>query len=232
MGAQITPGQKFLLDLLQQKLLSNLKLFNILNSQQQKGGQQEDQLLRLKEKIRRISAKQKRFTIEILDGNANNTIPKESFLRALGLVTKEDLVKINSRSGERRRRTTANPRFSHEAIQAKRALEPKTSRPKKNKRDVERQISLKVRQVTEKQTSNRLLHEFGKLLGQRNSVIARAIDTLLQNKATQPILSQQRQQQQQQQQQKQKQKPHQNPQHQDEAHDIWLRCDESLDDLD
>lgn len=80
-------------------------------------------LERLKAKIGRISARQKRFTNEIIHCNGNNTIPKESYFKSLGLITKDALEKINLKSGERRRRTTANPRFSHEAIQAKRALE-------------------------------------------------------------------------------------------------------------
>lgn len=131
---QLTPGQRCLLDLLQRKLLNNIKLYANLNSQRQRITEDKAEgngevnldleLQRLKEKIRRISARQKRFTLEIVKGNGNNTIPKESFFQALGLVTHEALSKLNSKTNERRRRTTANPRFSHEAIQAKRALEP------------------------------------------------------------------------------------------------------------
>lgn len=142
MGVRLTPGQRCLLDLLQRKLLSTIQSYAMLTME--RGREQEtrdaieSELQRLKEKIRRISARQKRFTLEIINGNGNNTIPKESFFEALGLVTKEALSKLNSKTNERRRRTTANPRFSHEAIQAKRALEPLQKRlePRiKDKRD-------------------------------------------------------------------------------------------------
>lgn len=46
-------------------------------------------------------------------------LPKEEFLEALGLVTKETSIRLQSKSNERKRRKTANPRFSHEAIQAR-----------------------------------------------------------------------------------------------------------------
>lgn len=127
MSVQLTPGQRCLLDLLQRKLLNTIQNYAKLSVEKQESGYRPDiesELLRLKEKIRRISARQKRFTLEIINGNGNNTIPKETFFEALGLVTKEALSKLNSKTNERRRRTTANPRFSHEAIQAKRALEP------------------------------------------------------------------------------------------------------------
>lgn len=134
LGLQLTPGQRCLLDLLQRKLLNTIKLYANLSLEKQNSsvmGKEESvndgveaEMQRLKDKIRRISARQKRFTLEIINGNGNNTIPKESFFQALGLVTKEALSKLNSKTNERRRRTTANPRFSHEAIQAKRALEP------------------------------------------------------------------------------------------------------------
>lgn len=129
MGAPVTPGQKCLLDLLQRKLLSTIQAYSKLSreNQQSDASKQEEielELRKLRDKIRRISARQKRFTLEIINGNGNNTIPKETFFQALGLITKEALSKLNSKSNERRRRTTANPRFSHEAIQAKRALEP------------------------------------------------------------------------------------------------------------
>lgn len=127
MSVQLTPGQRCLLDLLQRKLLNTIQSYAKLSVEKQESGYRPDiesELLRLKEKIRRISARQKRFTLEIINGNGNNTIPKETFFEALGLVTKEALSKLNSKTNERRRRTTANPRFSHEAIQAKRALEP------------------------------------------------------------------------------------------------------------
>lgn len=127
MSVQLTPGQRCLLDLLQRKLLNTIQSYAKLSLEKQESGYNPDiegELSRLKEKIRRISARQKRFTLEIINGNGNNTIPKETFFEALGLVTKEALSKLNSKTNERRRRTTANPRFSHEAIQAKRALEP------------------------------------------------------------------------------------------------------------
>lgn len=131
MGVQLTPGQRCLLDLLQRKLTSTIESYAKLARKKQQQSQSADtnnevelELQRLKEKIRRISSRQKRFTLEIINGNGNNTIPKESFFEALGLITKETLVKLNSKTNERRRRTTANPRFSHEAIQAKKALEP------------------------------------------------------------------------------------------------------------
>lgn len=126
-SVQLTPGQRCLLDLLQRKLLNTIQSYAKLSLESFDSGDQSatvDELQRLKDRIRRISARQKRFTLEIINGNGNNTIPKESFFQALGLVTKEALNKLNSKTNERRRRTTANPRFSHEAIQAKRALEP------------------------------------------------------------------------------------------------------------
>lgn len=146
MGVQLTPGQRYLLDILQKKLIGTLQTYarksrerrDLLQKLNEQQGYlvNEDELARLREKIKRISARQKRFTSEIINGNGNNTIPKESFFKALGLVTRETLNQINSKSSERRRRTTANPRFSHEAIQAKKALqkpriEPKVTREKR-----------------------------------------------------------------------------------------------------
>ena len=137
MKVQLKAGHRHLLDLLQRKLLENVELYARLASSR---GQQSNELgtrnnsdesdaievrLRLlKEKMKRISARQNYFTKQIMHGNANNTISKETYLNALGLVTKEASHKLNTRPVERRRRTTANPRFSHEAIQAKKALEP------------------------------------------------------------------------------------------------------------
>lgn len=142
MGVQLTPGQRFLLDLLQRKLLSTIQSYAKLSLEKQELAQNgkdtkkndniDAKLDHLKEKIKRISARQKRFTLEIINGNGNNTIPKESFFEALGLVTREALIKLNSKSNERRRRTTANPRFSHEAIQAKKALEPTQKKQRNN----------------------------------------------------------------------------------------------------
>lgn len=145
MVGQLTSGQKCLLDLLQRKLLSTIQSYAKLSLESQESGafneDTENELKKLKDKIRRISARQKRFTLEIINGNGNNTIPKESFFEALGLVTKEALSKLNSKSNERRRRTTANPRFSHEAIQAKRALEPLHKRLDQRARDNKRETS-------------------------------------------------------------------------------------------
>lgn len=133
MTSGMTDGQRCLLDILQRKLWNNILLYAKLSQEKQE--KNESELIRLKERIRRISRRQKRFTLEIINKNGNNSIPKESFFEALGLVTKEALAKLNSKTNERRRRTTANPRFSHEAIQAKRALEP---RFKDNKRETTR----------------------------------------------------------------------------------------------
>lgn len=130
MVIQLTAGQMCLLRLMQQKLLGTLKLYAQLRMEEKEatpGSLQQraivGELNRLRDKIKRISARQKRFTSEIINGNGINTIPKESYFKALGLVTKETLSQLNSKSSERRRRTTANPRFSHEAIQAKKALQ-------------------------------------------------------------------------------------------------------------
>lgn len=105
----------------------------------------DHELSGLESKIGRISARQKRFTNEILNGNGNNTISKENYFKALGLITKDALDKINLKSGERRRRTTANPRFSHEAIQAKRALEhhsqPSSQQSTRNSSRIEERAS-------------------------------------------------------------------------------------------
>lgn len=70
-------------------------------------------------------------------------ISKEEFLEALGLVTKEALIKLQSKSSERKRRKTANPRFSHEAIQAKqisRAIQLAVI--KRSSERVQKQVSL------------------------------------------------------------------------------------------
>lgn len=125
----LAPGHRYLLDLLQRKLLQNIELYARLNSDREstQGNRSriEAELFRLRGKIKRISARQRRYTLEIINGNSTNTIPKESFFQALGLVTREALTKLNSKTSERRRRTTANPRFSHEAVQARRlAIEP------------------------------------------------------------------------------------------------------------
>lgn len=160
MGAPVTPGQKCLLDLLQRKLLSTIQAYSKLSreSQQSEISRQEEiegELNKLRDKIRRISARQKRFTLEIINGNGNNTIPKETFFQALGLITKEALSKLNSKSNERRRRTTANPRFSHEAIQAKRALEPLHKRQLDQRtRDSKREASRRPQKSNNNNTNN------------------------------------------------------------------------------
>lgn len=158
---QLTPGQKCLLDLLQRKLLNTVQSYSKLSIQKRSlestspsrnnnnnnnninhnhsVDDLDSKLLLLKDRIRRLSAKQKRFTYEIISGNGNNTIPKESFFEALGLLTKEALAKLNSKTKERRRRTTANPRFSHEAIQARRIVNSK--KPPANKSSQQSQNS-------------------------------------------------------------------------------------------
>lgn len=161
MGIQLTPGQRCLLDLLQRKLLNTIQSYAKLSIENRRqvrseGQGSDNELLRLKEKIRRISARQKRFTLEIINGNGNNTIPKESFFEALGLVTKEALSKLNSKTNERRRRTTANPRFSHEAIQAKRALEPLQKRLEPRVRDNKREASSRKPQRNQPNSSNNI----------------------------------------------------------------------------
>lgn len=133
-----TPGQRRILEILQRKLLDTVEIYarisksiseNVTKSSEEElesPSEQREQLelTRIKNKIKKIAAKQKYLTREIMHGNGNNSITKENYLNALGLVTKEVSSRIKSKPSERRRRTTANPRFSHEAIQAKKALEP------------------------------------------------------------------------------------------------------------
>jgi len=136
MSDQITPGQRCLLEISQRKLIETLQLYARLSQERDEFSQTIDdsnkescasydlKLSRLREKIKKISERQKRYTREIIYGNRNNpTIPKESFLKALGLVTKDTLRQVESKPHERRRRSTANPLYSHEAIQAKRAVQ-------------------------------------------------------------------------------------------------------------
>lgn len=175
----LAPSHRYLLDLLQRKLLQNIELYARLNSDRNSGlGDKsciEAELIRLRGKIKRISARQRRYTLEIINGNSTNTIPKESFFQALGLVTREALSKLNSKSSERRRRTTANPRFSHEAVQARRlAIEPIASRRETKARksrkepikeqetslnDLKKLIEAKVRLIQLKKASNTKLQE-------------------------------------------------------------------------
>lgn len=110
----------------------------------------ECELTRLRDKIRRISARQKRYTMELINGNGNNTIPKEEFFSALGLVTKEALAKLNSKSNQRRRRTTANPRFSHEAVQARKLLEPLQKKLDRESRQMRDSTNRKGEQIGRK----------------------------------------------------------------------------------
>lgn len=180
MRVEITNGQRYLLDILQRKLLNTIQAYAELSQTRSSStGDRECELARLRGKIKRISARSKRFTLSI-----RNTIPKERFFEALGLVTKETLNKLNSKTNQRRRRTTANPRFSHEAIQAKRALEPAqtkrgdSSRVSREKRSqpqsslhqeqkdlmnkllgLQNEIGTKVSQIQEKRHSNRKLQE-------------------------------------------------------------------------
>lgn len=193
MSAQLTPGQKCLLDLLQRKLLNTIQSYAKLSSDKQQSDNYcpdiENELFRLKEKIRRISARQKRFTLEIINGNGNNTIPKETFFEALGLVTKEALSKLSSKTNERRRRTTANPRFSHEAIQARRALEPRVSRDKRvasQKKPqprpadhdfgyLQKEVNAKKQSVNIKRQSNKKLQEYNEEIRRRGLEIMNAL---------------------------------------------------------
>lgn len=131
--------------MLQRKLLSTVQTYSKLSCQRRQYLQDsatedsntidelDTRLASLKDRIRKLSARQKRFTYEIISGNGNNTIPKESFFEALGLLTKEALTKLNSKTKERRRRTTANPRFSHEAIQARRIVNSRKPPSQANK---------------------------------------------------------------------------------------------------
>jgi len=138
MKVDLSPGHRCLLKLLQRKLLDTVEAYHKLATslrvkELEEPANEIDQfdtrshyteLKRLENRIIRLSAKQKRYIKEIMHGNGNNTITKENYLNSLGLVTKEASNKLASKPNERRRRTTANPRFSHEAIQAKKALEP------------------------------------------------------------------------------------------------------------
>lgn len=164
---QVGPGHRFLLDLLQRKLLETIESYVKLNNEKHVDNQNQQtivglQLSRLEEKIKRISARQKRYTLEIIKGNGINTIPKESFFAALGLITREALHKLNSKTNERRRRTTANPRFSHEAVQARRlALEPVQKKRQLLMRceHLQRQINSKVNLIKEKRENNKKLEQ-------------------------------------------------------------------------
>lgn len=193
MSVQLTPGQRCLLDLLQRKLLSTIQSIAKLSLEKQDSGYNPDiegELSRLKEKIRRISARQKRFTLEIINGNGNNTIPKETFFEALGLVTKEALSKLNSKTNERRRRTTANPRFSHEAIQAKRALEPKkpprssniSTNSSTNIGYLRKEVIAKLENINNKRKSNKKLEELNEEIRRRGLGIINALANLKQDK--------------------------------------------------
>ncbi|XP_064482393.1 PHD finger protein 21A-like isoform X2 [Ornithodoros turicata] len=52
---------------------------------------------------------------------------KMELMRALGLMTREALKELQSRRGERKRRTTANPHFSNAALERKNALRESTN---------------------------------------------------------------------------------------------------------
>lgn len=235
MTTSMTDGQRCLLDILQTKLWETILLYAKLS--QEKSEKNEAELKRLKERIRRISGRQKRFTLEIIKRNGNNSIPKESFFEALGLVTKEALAKLNSKTNERRRRTTANPRFSHEAIQAKRALEPRfkrenTRRPARqatnsnevveaNDRELfvqfenlQKQITSKVSSINDKRESNKRLEKQNELIRKRGLDIISAINMINTHTDSSNQLSQSDQ--------------------PTPPLDLWIdmKCDESLDGLD
>lgn len=235
MTTSMTDGQRCLLDILQRKLWNTILLYARLS--QEKSEKNEAELKRLKERIRRISGRQKRFTLEIIKRNGNNSIPKESFFESLGLVTKEALAKLNSKTNERRRRTTANPRFSHEAIQAKRALEPRfkrenTRRPPRqtnngnevveaNDRELfvqfenlQKQITSKVSSINDKRESNKRLEKQNELIRKRGLDIISAINMINPHTDSSNQLSQSDQ--------------------PTPPLDLWIdmKCDESLDGLD
>lgn len=63
-------------------------------------------------------------------------IRKEQFLRGLGLVTKEALSELQNKKSVRKRRTTANPHFSHEAIEAKRITQLEAKAIKAKRREL------------------------------------------------------------------------------------------------
>lgn len=179
---ELAPGHRCLLDLLQRKLLQTIESYVKLKRERDSGqGRDEidEELLRYKFKIKRISARQKRYTLELINGNGNNTIPKESFFAALGLITRETLNKLNSKSNERRRRTTANPRFSHEAVQARRlALEPVQKKPTRLLQRCEilqRQIDAKINQIKDKKRSNKKLEEQNEVLKKQEIDILSAL---------------------------------------------------------
>lgn len=182
---KLAPGHQCLLDLLERKLWQNVENYLKLKNEKESGQARDGidaEILKSRNKIKRISARQKRYTSELINGNGNNSIPKESFFEALGLITRETLNKLNSKTNERRRRTTANPRFSHEAVQARRlALEPVQKKPaeprvkkveNKNRElliqneklilkceNLQRQIDAKVKQIGEKRDNNKRLEQ-------------------------------------------------------------------------
>lgn len=181
----MTDGQRCLLEILQSKLWNTILTYAKLS--REKLDSNKSELIRLKERIRRISGRQKKFTLEIIKRNGNTSISKEAFFEALGLVTKEALSKLNSKSSQRRRRTTANPRFSHEAIQAKRALEPgnkreNTRRPARPKdRELFVQYESLHNQITSKVSSINHKRESNKRLEKQNELIMSAINMINQS---------------------------------------------------
>lgn len=147
----ITPGQRYLLNLIQTRLLNLLYAYHTRQHEALRG------------KIYRISARQNRFTKKILSGDYTKNV----FLGALGLVTKEDLAKLKAKSNERRRRTTANPRFSYQAIQAKRESESRTPTTKQQQQQAQRyaklqqEISLKANLIKERRARNEAMKQKG-----------------------------------------------------------------------
>lgn len=111
-------AKKRLLEITKRKFLDTLEKYYKLNEYKQKNGSfpsLDQELGRLQASMKKFSAKQKRFRQILVHREPVIDTTKELFLEALGLVTREASIKLKNKSTERKRRKTANPRYSHEA---------------------------------------------------------------------------------------------------------------------
>ena len=111
----------------------------------------ESKMEAIKTKMEIIKDKMKHMDSNVPPGPVKDGVRKEQFLYGLGLVTKEQLVELQTRKSTRKRRTTANPHFSNAAIEAKRATQIQIAAKKALRRERTR-VSLYSRRDSD--TSN------------------------------------------------------------------------------
>ena len=91
------------------------------------------------------------------NGHGKTIDAKEDFLRMLDLVHKIDLEKMANCKKPRKRRTTANPQFSHAAIEAKRITQMEIANERRHRRRLALETKQQRRHSKQQNNNNKTL---------------------------------------------------------------------------